>query len=321
MPVVSIIMPCYNAGKYLRDSINSVIRQEFTDWELIIVNDGSKDTSLDIALSFQNTDNRIKVVTKENGGYVSARLHGMRFICQESDFLLFYDADDMLHPEMLKKLYTKIAACPAVGAIYCNHSLIDEDGKDLGLPGYGRRIVPTALWMKTLDEDMQYTPFISIFCWTKMIEPMTLLRRKAYDESSGWDIRFGLGQGNIGDGALLFSEIALSWKVMYVNEPLYFYRKHSAQATASNTLNKKAGDKVLSIWQQRIEKNYAFSKDVRAAIICYRRRVAAFTKMGSLKHMLRYTPVRGIALIGSIFYNYLLSLKLLLYRDTSIFKY
>src|ERR1700744_4243615 len=100
MPVISIIMPCYNAERFLKDSITSVIEQKMTDWELIIVDDGSTDNSNLIAQQFVQKDSRIKVTTKINGGYVSARLHGLQFISSESLFFLFYDADDMLHSDM-----------------------------------------------------------------------------------------------------------------------------------------------------------------------------------------------------------------------------
>ncbi len=64
---ISIIMPCYNAGEYLNLSLNSILNQEFINWELVIVNDGSSDSSLAIAYQYQNLDKRIKVVSKENG--------------------------------------------------------------------------------------------------------------------------------------------------------------------------------------------------------------------------------------------------------------
>jgi glycosyltransferase involved in cell wall biosynthesis len=318
-PAVSVILSCYNGGAFLERSIRSVIAQQFLNWELIFVNDGSTDNSLDIAASFQKIDPRISIRSKVNGGLASARLHGLKFISAESKYLIFYDADDMMHPEMLLKLYNTIESDPQAGAAYCNHRLIDINDNDLGLPTFGKRVIPTNFWMKTLDESLPLTPFISIFCWaSRMIEPMTLLRRTAYEQSFGWDQYMG-GPGNIGEGVLLFSEIALSWKIFYINEPLYFYRKHPNQATAF--ANKDAGEKVLAIWQERIKSNYIFSKDIQAAIVCYKYRLFAFKKMHSVKHALRYYPLKAIVLIWLIFYNYIKSFKLLLYKRSIIFKY
>lgn len=322
MVVISIIMPCYNAGQFLVKSIESLINQDFQDWELIIVDDGSTDRSREVALYYQHIEKRIRVETKDNGGYVSARLHGLKFISPESLFLLFYDADDMLHPSMLSVMYDKISKNDRVGAIYCNHKLIDSNDNLLGDPAYGTRLVPTFFWMKPLKEDVALTPFVSIFCWaTRMIEPMTLIRRKAYELSSGWDKRFGKGKGNIGDGVLLFSEMALTWDVLYIMEPLYLYRKHEGQITSSSVANKKAGDKVLTIWKEKIKEDRKFAKDIRGAIICYKYRLYAFKKMGSLKHTFRYDPLGGIGLVLTMAYCYFMSLQLIFYRQTKVYQY
>jgi glycosyltransferase involved in cell wall biosynthesis len=315
-------MPCYNAGQFIGKSIDSVIQQSFLDWELVIVDDGSTDNSREISLRYAQIENRIRVVAKENGGYVSARLYGLDFISPTSEFLLFYDADDVLHPNMLNALHSRIAESDRVGAIYCNHKLIDGNDQLLGDPNYGIRVVPTLFWMKVLKEEVSLTPFISIFCWaTRMIEPMTLIRRKAYDLSSGWDQRFGKGKGNIGDGVLLFSELSLTWDVIYLMEPLYFYRKHGGQITNSTELNQKAGDKVLMIWKEKIKKDKKFEKDIRAAIICYKYRLYAFLKVGSLKHTFRYNPILALKLVITMAYYYCLSLRLLFYRKTKVYQY
>src|SRR5687768_5740122 len=101
MPLVSIVMPCYNAAPFLATSIRSLIYQSFTNWELVVVNDGSTDHSESIALELAALDGRITVISKPNGGYVSARLEGYKHISANSKYVIFYDADDSLHPAML----------------------------------------------------------------------------------------------------------------------------------------------------------------------------------------------------------------------------
>lgn len=324
MPDVSVILSCYNTGRFLEQSIVSVVEQRFTNWELIIVNDGSTDNSLEIAEEYVRADRRISVRSKPNGGLASARLHGLKFISPESRYIIFYDADDKMHPDMLLKLFNGIQADPRVGAIYCNHRLIDPEDGDLGLPQYGKRMVPTHLGVRRLDENQPVTPFISIFCWmTRMIEPMTLIRREAYEQTRGWDPDLG-GRGNIGEGVLLFSEIALSWKVLYIHEPLYLYRKHPQQATASNNGNKGADDKLLIIWENRIREDSIYSpwaRDIQAAILCYRTRIAPYYRLGALKYQLKHMPGRGVVLLCSFLYRYIQSLRLLFYLDTRVFKY
>ena len=90
MPKVSIIIPVYNsASKGLNDCIDSVLAQSFSDFELIIINDGSTDDSLTICRQFTSIDNRIKLIDKKNGGVSTARNAGISIACGE--FITFID--------------------------------------------------------------------------------------------------------------------------------------------------------------------------------------------------------------------------------------
>jgi glycosyltransferase involved in cell wall biosynthesis len=304
-------MPCYNASRYLEKSVRSLINQVFSDWELIIVNDGSTDNSKEIANELMASDSRIKVVSKSNGGYVSARLFGYKQIDPSSKYLLFYDADDRLHEEMLQSLYAEMEMHPRVGAVYCNHVIIDEADALVGEAVDMPRYIPTRFWVKKLPESVVETPFISIFCWTKMIEPMTLLRRVTYEETPGWDISFGKGQGNIGEGVYLFSELALSWKVHYLNRPLYYYRRHSQQMTsvAADQMNRQA-NKVIEKWQIRVNEGLQNRRKIQLAIVFFRYRLSAFSRLGSLKHNLRYVPHRALIVFFLFVVEYTRSLRL-----------
>ena len=68
----SIIMPCYNSASYLREAVDSIVKQDYSDWDLIAVNDGSTDETLNILDSYSKKDKRIKVFSKKNGGYATA---------------------------------------------------------------------------------------------------------------------------------------------------------------------------------------------------------------------------------------------------------
>lgn len=97
---ISIITPCYNASKSLIRCINSVVAQTFFDWELIIINDGSTDNSLDICKKFVLKDSRVKVFSKENGGVSSARNFGLHKA--NGTWITFLDADDTLPQNALQ---------------------------------------------------------------------------------------------------------------------------------------------------------------------------------------------------------------------------
>lgn len=94
MPTVSIIMPVYNKEKYVRKSIISILDQSYTDFELLVINDGSTDNSLSICLELQEKDNRIKVISVENGGVSKARNIGLDNA--KGKYVMFIDSDDYI---------------------------------------------------------------------------------------------------------------------------------------------------------------------------------------------------------------------------------
>lgn len=103
MPKVSIIVPVYNAEKYLHRCVDSILAQTFTDWECILVDDGSPDGSGAICDAYAKQDTRIKVVHKENGGVSSARQCGMDSAI--GDYVIHADPDDWVEASMLNDLY------------------------------------------------------------------------------------------------------------------------------------------------------------------------------------------------------------------------
>lgn len=102
-PAISIIIPIYNAEKYIEKCMESVCAQTFTDYELILVNDGSTDKSADICKRYRDNDSRITYIEKENGGAGSARNAGMK--AAKGRYLAFPDADDSFLPEMYSELF------------------------------------------------------------------------------------------------------------------------------------------------------------------------------------------------------------------------
>lgn len=95
--LISVIVPCYEQGRFLLPAIESIQRQTYDNWEAIIVNDGSSDDTAIIAKRLCSSDGRIKYVTKQNGGLSSARNVGLKLAC--GDYIQFLDADDILGPE------------------------------------------------------------------------------------------------------------------------------------------------------------------------------------------------------------------------------
>ena len=103
---ISIIIPVYNAEKYLERCLMSIIDQSYQDFEIILINDGSTDNSLNICNQFSEKDKRIKVYTKKNGGVSSARNYGIKKVI--TDYVCFIDSDDFISNDYLIILYSNI---------------------------------------------------------------------------------------------------------------------------------------------------------------------------------------------------------------------
>jgi teichuronic acid biosynthesis glycosyltransferase TuaG len=100
LPLISVIMPAYNSSNFISEAIHSVIIQSYTNWELLIINDGSTDTTSEIALNFCNLDSRIKYYYQENGKQGKARNLGISKA--NGEFIAFLDADDLWLSEKLE---------------------------------------------------------------------------------------------------------------------------------------------------------------------------------------------------------------------------
>ncbi|MEE0974576.1 MAG: glycosyltransferase [Muribaculaceae bacterium] len=105
MPKISVIIPIYNVEKYLPQCLDSILAQTFTDFELILVNDGSKDRSGNICDEYAQKDSRIVVIHKENGGASSARNRGLDIA--KGEWISFIDSDDYVTPNLLSNLTSK----------------------------------------------------------------------------------------------------------------------------------------------------------------------------------------------------------------------
>lgn len=101
-PTVSIIMPAKNSGAYIRRCIESVLSQKFTDWELLIINDGSTDDTVVTAMSFSKDDERIRVFDSQGNGVSAARNYGLEL--STGDHIAFIDSDDSVDPDYLSVL-------------------------------------------------------------------------------------------------------------------------------------------------------------------------------------------------------------------------
>lgn len=136
-PVVSVIIPVYNGETYLKECLDSVIRQSFSHWEMICINDGSTDGSLRILEDFARMDDRIRVFSQENQGLSVTRNNGMQHA--QGDYILFLDCDDRLRQDTLACL-TERAIRDQLDILYFDGDIFFDDGFEAGeqFDGYRR---------------------------------------------------------------------------------------------------------------------------------------------------------------------------------------
>jgi len=126
-PRFSVMIPAYNAIETLAESVESVIGQTFTDWELVIVDDGSTDDTLAVARGFESQDARIRVITQPNRGTGGA--YNTAVTVARSDILVTLAADDLLLPEHLERLDEFISHHPEADIFSCDGYCEYEDGR------------------------------------------------------------------------------------------------------------------------------------------------------------------------------------------------
>ena len=136
-PKISVVMPIYHVEKFVGEAVQSVLDQSFTDFELICVDDGGTDASMDIVRAF--SDPRIRIVCQANRGLAGARNTGIRHA--QGEFVALLDSDDVWHREKLALHYIHLMANPEIGVSYAGSRMIDCDGAVLSVamrPQLGR---------------------------------------------------------------------------------------------------------------------------------------------------------------------------------------
>lgn len=129
-PLISVVMPSYNSGKYITDAIESVLQQTYTNWELIIIDGHSKDNTIEIIESYIKKDSRIKLYY-DNGGGLGAVL---KLACSftKGDYIARLDADDISYPDRFEMQMKYLLSHPKVAVVSCGAMIIDEDGVEQG---------------------------------------------------------------------------------------------------------------------------------------------------------------------------------------------
>ncbi|PKM58429.1 MAG: glycosyltransferase family 2 protein [Firmicutes bacterium HGW-Firmicutes-3] len=212
--LISIIMPAYNCEKYIVDAISSVIAQSYQNWELLVIDDGSKDNTLKIIEEFVSKDSRIRIlINKINMGVSATRNRGIENA--NGDWIAFLDSDDMWKPYKLEKQF-KIVNRHSAEFIFTGSSYINEEGE----PFKGIFEVPSILSYKKL-RNQNVISCSSVLMKKKFFKSIKMEKDEIHEDYAAWLRILKLGVTAYG-----------------INEPLLIYRISK---------NSKSGNKLKTV--------------------------------------------------------------------------
>lgn len=227
MVKISVIIPVYNASEFLDDAFDCLLNQTFTDFELVCVNDGSKDNTLEILNDYAKKDSRIKIIDKPNGGCGSARNRGIEEASGE--YIYFFDPDDILERNTFELAYESASKNNSDMVVF-KANVFDKNGisnRQIFFY-YNKTIKKDKFDNLTRDDVKEYVLKGGYAPWSKLYKREFLDR---YD-----DFRFDLGIA-FDDVPFHVKSMIRARKISFVNKILYHYRVdnvNSVNSTASN---------------------------------------------------------------------------------------
>ena len=220
---ISIIIPCYNSEKYLRVCLDSVLAQTFEDFEVLLIDDGSKDGTLALAREIALQDARVRVLAKENGGVAAARNLGLDHA--KGEWVTFVDSDDLLPPDALEMLLS--GANEDVDMVVCAHETFDENGTI-------ETVVPDSDWPQKQGEARKRAICLRLIEGDCVLNIMCCkLHRRALIEKEHLRLVPGIRMAE--DALFNLEAVLCGRKIAYVNRVAYHYRTHGASAMHTQT--------------------------------------------------------------------------------------
>lgn len=286
----SIILPCYNVEKYIRACIDSILQQTYKDFEVILVDDGARDSTPQICDEYAEKDTRVRTIHKPNGGQADARNIGLE--AAQGDYICYVDSDDFLaNDNVLQLLADKTAGNPDI-VHYKFQEWFESDGHiapcrfDYRIPTKGRSVAD--IYCDLIDKDAYYNS-----AWSKIIRRGLLMEN---------EIRFE--KGIVGeDNEWYYHVVMVAKSLALVDEPLYIYRRRQGSTTTAITrknlvdqlhvldkwekiLQTKATDSRTSVVRSSLAKQYCSALIIYAGL----KDVSdLYPELKRKSHMLRYS--------------------------------
>src|SRR5579883_168758 len=230
---VSIVTPAYNADRYLKDTIDSVLSQPFGDWEMVIVDDASTDETVPLIQSYH--DPRIRLIRQKKSGASHARNRGIEESNSEFPYVVFLDADDVWEPNALEILFNTIERSPQAVGAHGTGRYIDEQGQfiRLGELEQGQRCRRGLIFdsqgkarLKEWAIDEPTTFAVLAFLSNIMPPGLAIWRKSAVMVAGGFDTQL-----TYCEDWDLWLRISLLGDLVFIDEPLVRYRQHAKSLT------------------------------------------------------------------------------------------
>jgi len=215
-PLVSVIMPVFNAALYLDEAIESILRQTFTDFELIIINDGSTDYSSELLKQWEGKDNRIRLFSQKNKGRAITRNRGLELA--STGYVAMMDADDIAAPNRLQLCYEYLEN---------HHDVVAVSGQYETICMYGVQLETSSTPLEHEDIERSLLQDLGAV----FIQGASMIRKSVAITAGGYDPSYELGEDTD-----LFLRVALKGKLMNLPEVFLYYREHPDAIT--NIVNK-----------------------------------------------------------------------------------
>lgn len=307
--LITVIVPIYNVSSYLDKCIKSIINQTYTNLQILLVNDGSTDESLDICKKYQKTDKRIEIIHKENGGLVSARKAGIRTAIGE--YVGFVDGDDWIEADMYERLYY-VAFTSEADVVETDHYM-DFDGQTKRIQsklGYGcfdtKEIIPVMMY----DDDFNECKIKPYIC-SKLFRRISLTNiQMSVDE------QIGCGE----DAAVVYPYLLRNKKIYIVDYAGYHYVQRKDSITNISYKDELERNRILiqyllSIFMKSEYSNVMVEQlNQYAKLVLLLRQIAFFDKVSPEEFLVPFggimekskVVIYGAGKLGQSIFKYIL---------------
>lgn len=248
-PKFLVVVPAYNAAKYLPHTIESLTAQTLAEWLCVIVDDGSTDDETSaLADQLAASDSRISVFHQPNAGLPGARNAGWQAGDKSSDYLYFLDADDLAEPDALEYVAGYLDQHPGVGCVYGRPYFWFPDEPSRDYLDEMLRFEQNGFRMSAIASDNPNVSLRTLAANPVIIPSVSFFRRSAFEKTGGWDASLNRMCEDI-DMSL---HIALYGDVHFVDKQLIKYRRH-AENMSNDSARWQAGyDQMRAKWETYI---------------------------------------------------------------------